>query len=142
MASAYAQSGKLFEEMRSSNRVNVSDRRKNRFGAMAMANRQGTQTSVAKERAQPGPVLRDVGERHEVSWLNRVTPRTQPTRTIASRTIECMEDIQLSQMTDDFSSQYSYPHVNTKGSQSTLADSKRQAASLERRHVVLTVKRQ
>ena len=134
MTSAYAQSGKLFEEMRSSNVINFSTRRENRIGAMALANRKRTQLNFSRKRDQPAPAsgYRDVGERNEASWLNRVTPLAQPTPSVTSRTIECMEDIQMSQMTDDFSSQYSDQHIDTTESRKTTADLKHQPDSLER----------
>ena len=105
MVSAYAQSGKLFEELRSSRIHNVPQRFQKQFGAMA-ANQKTIAADQSDGRASHHQVK---AEDNEVQWLNRVAPRapTNPNVMARPRTIECMDDIQMSQMTDDCSTQHS-----------------------------------
>ncbi|KAI2506003.1 hypothetical protein MHU86_8414 [Fragilaria crotonensis] len=140
MASAYAQSSKLFAEMRSSKVVNCSTPRENRFGAIATAHRKRTNTSIANMSLQGASGPRDAGERHEVSWLNRVNAGCHPVPPVRSRpgTIECMEDIHMSQMTDDFSSQHSDQHAYTMGLQNKSVASNHQTDYIPRFHHATT----
>lgn len=149
MVSAYAQSGKLFEKPRSSRVLNVPPRRENRFGA----NSKNIVRQVPNIAGQKTPQVSrspETKEDPEIDWLNRVPQSAQPSHRFASTpgTIEMQtEEIQMSQMTDDSSSQHSDSQgykipstalTSTPNQQALFASSHRQPLSVTRLHQVAT----